>query len=165
MDYRFRMATESDLPQIVAIYNQSIPDRMATADTTPVTVDSRMEWFRKHHPESRPLWVAESNNQIAGWLSFQSFYGRPAYSITSEIGIYIQKEEQGKKLGDKLLQKALEQAPSLGLENLLAFVFEHNEPSLRLFKKYGFEVWGKLPEVARMDEKNISLLILGKKIK
>lgn len=36
-----RDAVETDLGSIVKIYNQSIPDRMATADTQPVTVGDR----------------------------------------------------------------------------------------------------------------------------
>jgi phosphinothricin acetyltransferase len=45
-----RDATEADLPAIVAIYNAAIPGRTATADTDPVTVESRREWFAKHSP-------------------------------------------------------------------------------------------------------------------
>ncbi len=40
-----RPATEADLPAIVAIYNATIPGRMVTADTEPVSVDSRQPWF------------------------------------------------------------------------------------------------------------------------
>jgi L-amino acid N-acyltransferase YncA len=32
---------------------------MVTADTEPVSVESRIEWFHKHTPEKRPLWVIE----------------------------------------------------------------------------------------------------------
>ena len=35
-----RDAREADLPAIVAIYNATIPERMATADTEPVSVES-----------------------------------------------------------------------------------------------------------------------------
>ena len=54
-----RHATQADLAAIVAIYNASIPGRLATADTAPVTVDSRREWFAAFDPASRPIWVAE----------------------------------------------------------------------------------------------------------
>jgi len=50
-----RHAMAADLPAIVAIYNASIPGRMATADTQPVTVAQREEWFRAFDPDSRPL--------------------------------------------------------------------------------------------------------------
>ena len=42
-----RDAARSDLPQIVSIYNASIPGRMATADLVPVTVTAeRLEQAR-----------------------------------------------------------------------------------------------------------------------
>ncbi|WP_339382997.1 GNAT family N-acetyltransferase, partial [Klebsiella aerogenes] len=62
---------------------------MVTADTMPVTVESREEWFNEHNPGKRPLWVIENpSGEIIGWVSFQSFYGRPAYDATVEISIY-----------------------------------------------------------------------------
>ena len=42
--------------------------------------------------------------------------------------------------------------------------FSHNDPSLRLFKSFGFAEWGKLPEIAEMDGKEFSLSILGKRV-
>ena len=45
-----RLATINDLPEIVAIYNATIPGRLATADTKAVTVESKMDWFYKHQP-------------------------------------------------------------------------------------------------------------------
>lgn len=56
---RHRTATRSDLPQIVEIYNSTIPSRMVTADAEPVSVESRMHWFEEHTPDLRPLWPAE----------------------------------------------------------------------------------------------------------
>ena len=63
-----RDATEADLPAIVAIYNAAIPGRAATADTQPVTVEERREWFAKHEPARRPLWVAEIDGEVAAWI-------------------------------------------------------------------------------------------------
>ncbi len=50
-------ATLEDLPTIVEIYNSTIPGRMVTADTEPVTVESREKWFHEHSPTFRPLWI------------------------------------------------------------------------------------------------------------
>lgn len=83
MDILVRDATEHDLPAIVDIYNQSIPGAWSTADTKPITVEERLDWFRKHDPARRPLWIAEIDGQIAAWIGLTSFYaGRPAYDST-----------------------------------------------------------------------------------
>jgi phosphinothricin acetyltransferase len=159
-----RDARERDLPRIVAIYNEAIPGRRATADTEPVTVDSRVAWFREHAPERRPLWVVERSGVIVGWLSFQSFYGRPAYAATAEVSIYVSGTAQRGGIGRTLLARAIARAPSLGLEALVAFVFGHNEPSLALFERHGFARWGHLPRVARLDGVERDLVILGRRV-
>lgn len=156
-----RDAIESDLPAIVAIYNAAIPTRIATADIEQVSVESRRAWFRDHHPVSRPLWVAVGSGEIAGWLSFQSFYGRPAYHATAELSIYVAANRQRKGIGGDLLAKAIEQSPRLGLTTLLGFIFAHNDASLRLFEKFHFERWGVLPGVAELDGVERDLVIVG----
>lgn len=164
-----RHAELKDLNSIVEIYNLSIPGRLATADTEPVTVESRLEWFHSHK-ENRPLYVVEEtlvstgSTTLIAFLSFKSFYGRPAYSITAEIGIYIHPSYQKKGLGKILLQKAIDSSPELKLENLLGFIFGHNEPSIKLFRNFGFTEWGTLKEVGKMDGKYVDLIIFGKKI-
>jgi L-amino acid N-acyltransferase YncA len=157
-----RDAIDADLPAIVAIYNSAIPDRMATADTQAVTIESRRDWFHEHNPNARPLWVAVENNVIVGWLSFQSFYGRPAYRATAELSIYVALDCQRKGIGYALLTKSIEHAPRLGLKTLFGFIFAHNDASLRLFAKLGFQRWGVLPHVAELDGVERDLIIVGR---
>ena len=160
----FRYATREDLDAIVAIYNSTIPSRMVTADTEPVTVESRVDWFLKHTPAKRPLWVLEEESTVIGWIAFHSFYGRPAYDTTAEISIYLDQRWRGKGVGKKMLEYSIAEAHKLGIKNMLGYIFAHNDPSLKLFKSFGFDEWGSLPNVAVLDGIERSLLILGKRI-
>jgi len=74
VDIHVRNATEADLPAIVDIYNQSIPGGWSMADTTPIRVEDRVEWFRKFDPARRPIWVAEVDGRVVGWVGLSSFY-------------------------------------------------------------------------------------------
>jgi L-amino acid N-acyltransferase YncA len=159
-----RDATIEDLPAIIEIYNTSIPGRMATADLEPVTVASRMEWFAAHAPERRPLWVLELDDRIAAWFSFRSFYGRDAYRHTAEVSVYVSPDCHHKQLGTQLLVKAIDRAPSLDLKTLVAFIFAHNQPSLKLFEKHGFQQWGYLPQIAELNGIDRDLVILGRQV-
>jgi L-amino acid N-acyltransferase YncA len=161
---KIRPAIATDLPTIVAIYNAAIPSRTATADTEPITVESRQEWFAKHQG-NRPMWVLEVEDQIAAWLGLTSFYGgRPAYDGTAEVSIYIAPEYQRRGYGSILLKWAIEQAPGLGVTTLLAMYFDHNTASQRLFTAFGFEPMGHLPEIAVLDGTKRGLVIAGKRI-
>jgi|688.fasta_scaffold23349_6 L-amino acid N-acyltransferase YncA len=162
---QIRDALPSDLTQIVAIYNASIPNYLATADTEPITVESRLQWFANHSASTYPLWIMENEQQqMLGWLGFQAFYGRPAYRKTAELSIYIDPAFQGQGLGKRLLAEAIAQSPRLGLKTLLGFIFGHNQPSLKLFSQYQFEQWGFLPLVADLGEKERDLVIMGRRV-
>jgi L-amino acid N-acyltransferase YncA len=166
MEFRHRIAHLDDLPAIVAIYNSTVASRQVTADTEPVDVASRTAWFASHLPERRPLWVVDGRfpDGIAGWLSFSDFYGRPAYASTAELSIYLHQDARGCGLGRYLLTQAIAFAPHVGVHTLLGFIFGHNQPSLALFDRFGFERWANMPRVATLDGVERDLLILGKRI-
>lgn len=159
---QIRNAVEADLAAIVEIYNSTIPTFMVTGDTEPITVASRLSWFQRHNPHY-PLWVVEGEAAIAGWLGFQPFYGRPAYRSTAEVSVYISSLYQRQGLGQQLLDRAIATSPTLGLSTLLGFIFEHNNPSLQLFAKLGFERWGCLPRVAVLNGMERNLVIVGRR--
>ena len=161
---QLRLALPDDLPAIVAIYNASVAGRMATADLEPVPVDDRRQWFAAHQTEACPLWVAEatqSDRKIMGWVALSDFYGRVAYAGTREIAVYVAPAAQGHGIASMLVKKAILQAKALGLHTIVAYVFSHNEPSVRLFSRCGFSRWGHCPDIARMDGKARSLDIFG----
>lgn len=155
-----RLATINDLPDIVAIYNQTIPLRYVTADLTPITLESRIEWFNQFS-ENRPLWVYESASKVVAWGSLRSFYGRPAYNSTVEIAIYIDEKYRKLGIGEQILLHAHRECKRIGIENILAFIFANNLGSINFFKKHGYLEYGLLPKVAEIDNKKIDLAILG----
>jgi len=170
MSYRHRIATLEDLPTVVAIYNSTIASREVTADTEPVTVESRLNWFDEHQPGRRPLWIierADDNSEkpeILGWISYSNFYGRPAYSGTAEVSIYIAEAWRGKGIGRYALTEAIAFAPQIKVHTLLGFIFGHNKPSLALFERFGFDTWANFPRVANLDGIERDLIILGKRV-
>ena len=162
MEVRLRDATLEDLASIVEIYNSTIPSRIVSADTEPVTVEQRLPWFHQHDPARRPIRVAEARGDVVGWLSLSDFYdARPAYNGTAEIGIYVREGYRGEGIGRRLLQEAIERAPTLGIKTLTAGAFAGNELSLKLFERFGFEKWAHFPRVAELDGNEQDLVVLG----
>ena len=151
----------ADLPAIVAIYNSTVASRMVTADTEPVSVASREQWFHEHVPQRRPLWVVEQDGMISGWMSYSNFYGRPAYAGTAELSIYLHEDHRGQGLGTYFLTQAIAFAPTIGVHTLLGFIFGHNQPSLALFDRFGFGRWANMPGVATLDGVERDLIIVG----
>jgi L-amino acid N-acyltransferase YncA len=160
----FKYAEPGDLAKIVATYNSTVPSRLVTADLEAVSVESKRAWFEAHNQNKRPLWIVLADSEYAGWMSFNSFYGRPAYDGTVEVSIYLDEKSRGQGLGKACLAKAIEVAPAFKIQSLLGFIFGHNTPSLNLFYGFGFEKWAQLPEVANLDGTLRDLIILGKKV-
>ena len=164
-DLIYRDAQLSDLAGIVAIYNSTIASRVVTADLYEVTVEDRLAWFDEHSANKRPLWVVTNHMGCTiGWVSFQDFYSRAAYDATAEISIYLALEYRGKGYGMQILQQSIAACPSLAIKNLVGYIFAHNEASLQLFRKAGFEEWGHLPNIAILDGIERSVKILGRRI-
>jgi L-amino acid N-acyltransferase YncA len=160
-EMRIRDAREADLPSIIKIYNAAIATRMSTAQLEPVTIESRRDWLNDHSPHRHPFWVLEIGEQIAGWLTLKTFLPRCAYRDTAEVSVYVDEKFRRRGVGRALLSEAIARAPELGITAMVGLIFAHNEPSLRLFERLGFEKWGLLPGVAQLDGVERDLTILG----
>ncbi len=156
-----RDAVEADLPAIIEIYNATVPTRMVTAELEPTTVEARLPWFREHSPHEYPFWVAESDGRVIGWLDFQKFLPRCAYRGTAEISVHVEEKFRRRGVARRLLEEAIARAPSLGITALVGLIFGHNEPSLKLFQRLGFERWGFFPAVAQLDGVKRDLVVMG----
>ncbi len=160
-----RDATEADLPAIVEIYNQSIPGGTSTADTAPIAVADRTEWFRKFDSVKRPIWVAEIDGEIVAWIGLTSFYaGRPAYDATAEVSTYIATGYQRKGIGTALKKRMIEACPKLGVTTLLSFYFDHNDATRKMNDALGFVPMGHLTEIAVVQGVKRGLVISALKI-
>jgi L-amino acid N-acyltransferase YncA len=160
-----RTASLDDLPAIIAIYNDAVEQRFATADLQPVTIDQRRAWFDEHDPSTLPIFVYEENGVLCGWCSLSSYRsGREAVRGTAEISYYVGRESQRRGIGSALVQHAVREAPLLGKRVLFAILLERNQASIRLMARCGFELWGKLPDVATIDGELVSHLYYGRKV-
>lgn len=159
-----RDAIEVDLPAIIEIHNAAIATGISTAQLEPVTAEGRRQWFRAHSPAQYPIWVAELDGAIAGWLSFREFLPRCAYRGCAEVSVYVREKFRRRGIARKLLQQAIAHGPQLGMHCLVGLIFSHNEPSIALFRVAGFERWGFLPGVARIDQIRRDLTIFGRSL-
>jgi L-amino acid N-acyltransferase YncA len=163
-EMRIRDAREGDLPEIVRIYNAAIRSRMATAQLEQVTLNDRRDWLKQHSPGRHPFWVLEIEGRIAGWLTLKAFLPRCAYRGTAEVSVYVDQKFRRRGIARTLLREAIHRAPSLEINAIVGLIFAHNEPSLNLFTQLGFEKWGHLPRIARLDHDERDLTIMGRHV-
>jgi L-amino acid N-acyltransferase YncA len=163
--FNIRISRTTDLPALVAIYNQAIASHTATADTLPFTVETRRGWFAAHDPASYPIYVCEDENgMVLGYLSISPYRDRPALARTAEVSYYVDYHHHGRGIGSLLMEYALKDCTRIGRRVLIAIVLEWNVPSIALLKKYGFERWGYLPEVVEFSGNLCGQFYYGKKV-
>ena len=160
-----RIAADNDLPRIVEIYNQAVARNGATADLTPVGVESRQHWFAEHQPDAYPIWVAKRSDNTIGWCSLSAYRpGRMALRHTAEISYYVHRDYRRQGVASALTQHAIDQCPGLQIRHLFALLLDVNEPSIKLLKQFGFVKWGRMPEVAEFNGQTCAHLIYGRKV-
>jgi phosphinothricin acetyltransferase len=160
-----RIASREDLPAIVAIYNEAVADRFATADLEAVTVQARAAWLASHDEHSHPVFIAELDGAVAGWCSLTAYRGgRSAVRRTAEISYYIARAARRRGIGRGLLEHAIRESPRLGIHVLFAIILEPNTSSIRLVERCGFSRWGRLPDVAEIDGQLVSHVYYGRQV-
>jgi L-amino acid N-acyltransferase YncA len=165
MKVTIREAVESDLKEIVEIFNQAIRMRSSVGFTDEVTVEERRDWFLEHSPDRYPIYVAEQNHEIVAWMSINPYRkGRAAFEKTGEADCFIRDGWRGKGIGNEMVPYLLRQAKRLGFRTLIAIVLEHNIPSRRILEKHGFRQWGFLPGIGEIDGKIVGHVYYGKTI-
>ena len=161
-----RTAQKSDLASIVEIYNQVVPLHRYTADMEKIEVNKREKWFDEHTPDENPLLVSEKDLKINGWISLSPYRpGRKAFRYVREVSYYVHQDSRKQGIASQLLQYVLNLCPDLKVYNLIAYLLEHNQASIALMRKFGFEQWGFFPDLADFEGKKQAHLIYGKHLR
>jgi len=160
-----RIAREEDLEAINTIYNQAVQQQFCTAHLEPVSMAERKQWFLAHKPVLHPVFVAENDGRIVGWVSLGPYReDRQALAHVAEVSYYVDEEERGKGLGSKLMAHTVGVASTYGFSALIAILLNRNPASIGLLQKFGFKEWGRMPGIARINEHLADHLYYGLKL-
>ena len=137
MEIAIREMQKEDWESIAAIFKEGIELKTATFNSE---VPSYEIWNESHKTDCRL--VAESEQQVIGWVALSPFSSRPVYSGVAEVSIYIMQGFRGRQVGEKLLRALIEESEKSGYWTLQSGIFEINHASLALHEKVGFRMVG-----------------------
>ena len=141
-----RVARESDLEQILEIYNHAVVHTTATFDVTARALEAQRSWFAEH-VAPHPVVVWEEGGRVLGWGSISPYAPRPAYRFAGEVSVYVGAVSRRRGIGEALVRDLVARAQAGGLHTLVALITDENEASTRLADKTGFHRTGTLEEV------------------
>jgi phosphinothricin acetyltransferase len=159
-EIQIRDATESDLPGLMAIYNEVIATSTAIYSCTPVTLEDRARWWRERTAQGYPVIIARDADGIAGFATFGDFRAWPGYRFTVEHSVHVRGDGRGRGTGTRLLQELLRRATALGKHVMVAGVDAANAASIRFHERLGFQQSGLLREVGYKFDRWLDLVFL-----
>jgi phosphinothricin acetyltransferase len=159
-----RPATESDLPAILAIYNDAVLNTTAIWNETLVDLENRRAWLAARRAAGFPVLVADEAGRVRGYGSFGDFRPFEGYRLTVEHSLYVDAAERRRGLGKALLAALIDEARRIGKRAMIGGIDGANEVSIGLHRKFGFVEVGRLPGVGTKFGRLLDLLLMQKTV-
>jgi phosphinothricin acetyltransferase len=153
-----RTACESDLLEILDIYNHTVVNTTATFDVTPRSVEAQEAWFLEHVPP-HPAIVWEEEGRVVGWASLSPYASRCAYRFAGEASVYVAPHARRSGIGEGLLREVIRLGAENGLHTIVGLVTEENAASRALAEKVGLRQAGILEEVGYKFDRWLNVII------
>ncbi|WP_415753595.1 GNAT family N-acetyltransferase [Pseudomonas leptonychotis] len=143
-------ATATDLPAILAIYNDAVENTTAIWNETLVDLSNRQAWFAERSAAGFPVLVAnDAAGMVVGYASYGTWRAIEGFRHTVEHSVYVRSDQRGQGLGPLLMQTLIERAQAAGLHVMVAAIESGNSASIRLHERLGFVTSGQMPQVGR----------------
>jgi len=146
VEVEFRQITKDDYNQVAEIFRQGIETGNATFETQ---IPSWKKWDSAHIQSCRIVAILDST--VIGWAALIPVSTRKVYIGVCEISIYISKNYRGLKIGNKLLERLIDESEKEGFWTLQAGIFPENSASIRLHQNHGFRIVGYREKIGQMN--------------
>lgn len=143
-----RIAEEKDLQAMLDIYNYEVTNGVATLDLQEKTLEERRAWFEEHNVENHPLYVADVDGCVAGYVSLSKYREKEAYKSCVELSIYVSPDYRKQGIATELMGFIIDVAKKDDrTHNVVSVITSGNVASQKLHSKFGFTFCGMIPEV------------------
>ena len=164
-DIKIRRASPNDAPAFVEIFSSP----QVVWGTLQVLYPSVEEWRKKLEPQPDIYSLvacvpdASGNEQVVGSISLHLNPNRPRRKHAAGLGMAVRQEWQGKGIGTAMMQAAVEFAEKwLNISRLELEVYVDNEPALALYKKFGFEIEGRMKQDSFRDGEYVDVYSMAR---
>jgi L-amino acid N-acyltransferase YncA len=141
-----RSVLESDVPQLLDIYNYYIRTSTVTFEETELELEDftqRIMGIKAKYP----YLVYEENGVILGYAYAGIFRTRIAYRFSVETSVYVHKDHYKKGVARKLYAELIDLLKAADIRSAIGGITLPNEASVRLHESMGFEKVAHFKEV------------------
>jgi L-amino acid N-acyltransferase YncA len=148
MDFKIRDARLSDESAILSVFNHFAENSYAAYTENP----EGPEFFRRLWAASSgyPFYVAEiPDGEVIGFALLHAYYPLQVFKRAARVTYFIKTEYTNQGLGEIFLDRLIQEARAMGIDNILASISSLNDQSLRFHEKHGFTECGRFLKAGR----------------
>lgn len=135
------------------------PFLTARSDEFNLSVEDEATFIRNLENDERGCLIcAWLDGRLVGSASLSAAARNLRLRHRAKIGICVRKDAWGCGVGSRLMDALIQAAQSAGFRQLELEVMEDNARAIRLYRKFGFEEWGRLPGGVRRDGEDCALI-------
>lgn len=157
-----RPAIETDLPAILAIYNDAVVNTTAIWNDHLSDLEGRRSWWQQRLAEGFPVIAAQLDETCVGYATYGHFRPNDGYRHSRELSVYVSDGHRGKGIASRLMQALEAYARTDNVHVLIGGIEAGNEASIALHEKHGFSQTGRLPQVGRKFDRWLDLVLMQK---
>ena len=156
-----RIATETDVPQMLAIYTPYIVNTTYTFEYDVPSAEEFTQRFRVLTAQF-PWLVYEENGKILGYAYGSAPFERAAYRWCAEDSVYLLPEAQGQGIGTRLVRTLEKVLFYQGYQRIYALITAENTASVAFHAKLGYTLRGNLPDAGIKFGRRIGVVWMDK---
>ena len=161
--FQVREIKPEDLKEVTEIYNYYVISSASTFDNEKQKNETLKHRFDTLINQKMPILIAESNKKVIGYAYTSPYRQRWGYRFTVEDSIFIHKDFVRKGIGEILLKELIKKVKILGFNQIVAIIGDSsNFASIKLHRKLGFQIIGKMPKIGRKFNKWLDNVIMQK---
>lgn len=142
-----REAEAADAADIASIYNPYVEATIITFEEEPVSAAEMALRIEAVRSDGLPWLVAERGGRIVGYAYAAQWRGRVAYRFSTEVTVYVARDELRTGVGSRLYGELLPLLRSRGFHVAIGGISLPNDGSVSLHEHLGFEKVAHFKEV------------------
>jgi L-amino acid N-acyltransferase len=132
---------------ILDILNDAIVTSTALYDYTPRPPEAMKTWFATKRNHGFPvIGAVDEHGTLLGFATWGTFRAFPAYKYSMEHSVYVQRDQRGRGLGERLLRELIARAAQAQVHVLVGCIDATNAGSIALHTRLGFKHAGTITE-------------------